>query len=279
VSIFNAPMVIWALVVATYLATIVFEWPFCYLALKKGAFKSGVLKASIHASVIVQTASYTILVLWFYFVSGKGLYTAIKTDHSLSFARHTQATIYFVSSKDGDIYKIGADGKGCRKVLNANIAGDESRLFVRLNKEADNWDFWVRGYPTRKANTLLIKDFVSENASSEIQAGFRDKDWPLYFGRPLDLRPVKQRDWTIFAEIWAWYGINARNEKTGKSLGIGLETPFLQWRSRYATILPGNKVVYQLGEDQIVMLDLESRKIGLIARGCSPVVTLNNPKE
>jgi hypothetical protein len=45
------------------------------------------------------------------------------------------------------------------------------------------------------------------------------------------------------------------------------------WFSRCATVLPGSLVVYQLGE-QIVVLDLERRQLGLLAKGRSPVVAL-----
>jgi hypothetical protein len=38
-------------------------------------------------------------------------------------------------------------------------------------------------------------------------------------------------------------------------------------------VLPCGQVIYQLN-DQIVLLDIESRKVGLVARGFGPVVLL-----
>jgi hypothetical protein len=68
-------------------------------------------------------------------------------------------------------------------------------------------------------------------------------------------------------------GLQAWNKKTNEKLNAALETPFVIWPSRNATVLPGDQVVYQLG-DQIVVLDLRTRRIGLVARGRGPVVIL-----
>ena len=52
------------------------------------------------------------------------------------------------------------------------------------------------------------------------------------------------------------------------------KTPYLWWQTCYATVLPGDRVIYQLA-DQVVLLDLNLRKICLIALGRGPVVTLD----
>ena len=87
-----------------------------------------------------------------------------------------------------------------------------------------------------------------------------------------DLRSEAARDW----EIWTgyWTGIEAKNKRTGYRLHIAIETPFFVWPARNITILPGNQVVFQLGE-QIVICDLNSRKLGVITLGRDPVVVLD----
>lgn len=52
--------------------------------------------------------------------------------------------------------------------------------------------------------------------------------------------------------------------------------PFLAWIARNATILPSDQVVYQLG-NQIVILDLSTRKLAFLALGQGPVVGLPSP--
>ena len=52
-----------------------------------------------------------------------------------------------------------------------------------------------------------------------------------------------------------------------------LQTPALSGGASHATILPGEQVVFQfLGG--VYLLDIETRKVGLIACGRRPLVTL-----
>jgi hypothetical protein len=48
------------------------------------------------------------------------------------------------------------------------------------------------------------------------------------------------------------------------------------WAPRYAFLLPGGQVAYQLGA-QIVLLDLNRREIALLGLGAGLVVTLDSP--
>ncbi|MEA5418687.1 hypothetical protein VB712_05565 [Spirulina sp. CCNP1310] len=43
---------------------------------------------------------------------------------------------------------------------------------------------------------------------------------------------------------------------------------------RYLTHLEGDRLVFQLSQDQIYLLDPHERKIALVARGSSPLVVL-----
>lgn len=56
-----------------------------------------------------------------------------------------------------------------------------------------------------------------------------------------------------------------------------MATPFFSWFTSDITVLPGDLVIYELGK-QIVVLDLNKRKIGLLAMGHSPVAVLDNNK-
>ena len=90
----------------------------------------------------------------------------------------------------------------------------------------------------------------------------------------LDLRPDQHQDWKVSKLNWAYDGISAQNKTTGSLLRVALDTPYLRWPPRFATVLPGDLVVYQLG-DQIVVLDLNARKLGLLALGRGPVAISN----
>lgn len=78
--------------------------------------------------------------------------------------------------------------------------------------------------------------------------------------------------WTIFTGDYA-SGIFA-HRVDGKSVDVALQTPSIAWQATYATLLPGGLVVYQLG-DQIVLLGLEQTSIAPLARGAHPSIELD----
>ena len=68
-------------------------------------------------------------------------------------------------------------------------------------------------------------------------------------------------------------GLRALNKKTEEKVELTLEVPFFNWSVRSVTILPGDEVVFQAG-NQVCIFDRESRKLGVIARGRGPVVVM-----
>ena len=64
------------------------------------------------------------------------------------------------------------------------------------------------------------------------------------------------------------------NAKKGRKVDVSLDTPFVRWDIDYPTQLPSGQVVFQLGRDQICVLDPNQRKVALFARGRWPVITM-----
>lgn len=272
--LYDAPKILWLLAMASFVTSIVLEWPFCFFALSRGKSRG---RRSLYASLIAQTASYVLLVPYYLSVSSISLYTRTHIDRSLSFASKSPGTVYFIGLKDGDVYQIRLNGSERRKVLTSHITSRDARLFVRRAKGSQKWSLWVKNYPRDDAETLLIKDFAPRTAP------FPREDERVYgnwfaFGDACDLRPENQRSWKVWTGFWAIEGLSARNKETEERLHIALETPFIQWYARNATVLPGNQVVFQLDE-QIVLFDLTTRKIGLVTMGRGPIVILEDEQE
>ncbi|HEY2584744.1 MAG TPA: hypothetical protein VGI81_03140 [Tepidisphaeraceae bacterium] len=70
------------------------------------------------------------------------------------------------------------------------------------------------------------------------------------------------------------FGMRAFNPATGQSLHLAVDTPFLSWQTRWATVLPGDQVVLQIGP-QITLVDLNTRELAFVAFGYSPVIVLD----
>ena len=144
---------------------------------------------------------------------------------------------------------------------------DKSLAFAKNDKI---WVYYVSSTDGDKYRTKL-------NASSIEK--IKDEKYAHFFVHPtnnVDLRLEAERDWDVHVGFWAIEGLLAKNKKTGQHFRIALDTPLIAWFISNLTILPDDQVVFQLGENQIILLDLNSRKMGLIAKGKSPVVIIEN---
>ena len=269
--LYNAPRLMWEMGIATYLVTLLLEWPFCLFAVWR---KEHRWTRSLVATLLAQTASYALLVPFYLSASGLTLYTRTELDPTLSFATNRSAWIYFISVNDGDIYRVHPDGTGKIKVLGVNIKNPDTRLIALNSKVGKGCDVWqVEGQGNKGKQKLLWNNFA-------VFAGDLDETdlTGTYFGfhRSTDLRTKENRLWNAASGHWPSEGLRAFNSKTGETIRIALETPFIKdWWSRNVTILPGDQLVYQLGE-HVVLLDLTSRKLGLVTMGRGPVVVFES---
>ncbi len=267
--LYEAPKLIWEMGIASYLTTIVLEWPFCLFAVGR---KENRWKRSVLATLLAQTASYALLVPFYLSASGLTLYTKTVLDSTLSFAANRSAWIYFISIKDGDVYRIHPDASGKSKVLDTKFTNADTRLVAFRTNEGHDWDLWqIEGRVNETKRKLLLTSFAA--TAADLDTNFLSGTYfEMDFGRSADFRPETQRIWKAHAGHWPIEGLRLWNLRTGERFGIALETPFIMdWSARNVTSLPGDQVVYQLGE-QIVLFDPSSRKLGLITKGRGPVV-------
>lgn len=270
ISINNISYIIWALLIGSYMVTIIIEWPFCFWIMKGKENRS---KLSFKASILLQTISYAILIPLYLSVSGITLMTKAKVDSPSSFIKVKNAWIYFISSNDRDIYKIKADGSNKQKVKEFGITNQYATLFV-CNKDgkANLNASWSerKGMRFQDVTKVLLENIPGKTAVTE---DCSNKDiWDRW--KAIDFRPQNNRDWDVHTGTWAIEGLRGKNKKTGKTLWLALETPFLMWSITKATILPEDQVICQIGDNQIALVDLNTSQIGLITFGKGPVVVL-----
>ena len=267
--------------------TVVFEWPFCFWAVKQKRYR--IIK-SIVAVVVVNVASYTFLVYFYLGLSGTTVLTKLKQDPSLSFASNPKAWVYYIAPDDGGICRIRIDGSELQQVLSFQEVVDcgyektkrnpvsSIELELRSSEKSGYWDlcFWIEKPQRAKC---LLKAFTEQTKTPVFhdKSGANNPNQPAEWGpaktyyRPIDALYLTSSSWEIYAGGWAFEGLTAIKDNLPKHYAI--ELPFLTWYSRYPIVL-GDQVVYQLG-DQIVLLDLNQDLIGVITRGYSPVVVLD----
>jgi hypothetical protein len=71
--------------------------------------------------------------------------------------------------------------------------------------------------------------------------------------------------------FWAAEGLRVSRKGTDDWFRVAYETPFGAWSVRNVVHLPSDKVLFQLGEDQICGFDPVKRQVALLWRGRGPV--------
>ena len=283
----KAPKFILIMVIASFVVTIILEWPFCLWALRR---KENRLLKSAAACLLVNICSYAFLVYAYEYASSYSVYTKLTVQPTVSFSKNNNAWVYFISRKDGNVYRIHPDGSNNEKIVQLNINTvtpnnevTEPLLFVwPPDKAGNNWDLWISNLPNRQKNYILLKNFAIKAAKPKVMDDpvVEENDpqnagniWDSMF-MFTDLQGEDKSDWILQTRYWSAGKLYAEKRHSDEILYIGFETPFLEWISSNITMMPGGQVVYQLG-DQIVLLDLNKRLIGLVTVGASPVVVLN----
>ncbi len=298
-----APRVLLAAAVGAYLFTVVVEAPFCLLAVRKGP---GRLVKDLRGCVLVQTASYVLILAPLYFLASEtSLYTQGDLRDDLSFVQPPIATVYFINPRDGDVWQIDTDGRHKAWAHDADVYNHFARLFVTSGDEPNVWNLHVVGrgygewfrleeYVAHDGGTgsegrhrrhvrlekpeagLLVRNFARGQTETEIQQHNRQGWGPMSVdntwsntGPAFDLRHGTS---TLNVETDLWFFLDV-SDKEKRLYRLGLETPFLSWCFRNVTILPNEQAVLQIG-DQIAILDLGTRALGVLAAGRGPVVMI-----
>lgn len=291
-SLYKGAALLCLLGLGSWMASVVLEWPFCAWTLRAGGQlpSQNSWRNSLRASVIAQTASYALLVPFYLLVSPISLYTQSRIQHSLAFVKPSGAVVYYINTQDGGIWRIRTDGTEKRKVLNAHVQDDNARLFLRPNAKSGLSDLGMVEQESTDDNspkynmkyTMLLTNVGSGGAPTSNVRKDRERVTWGNFGQPVDLRPERERAWTVWTDYWAgggitvFYGRPSEIWSKSRVYTLAFETPFEQWLCRSATVLPGNQVVFQLGQDrtdaQVVILDMEHRNLACLTMGQGPAV-------
>jgi len=264
VTIYNITVIFCALIAISFLITFIIEWPFCLFLFRR---KEKRIKRSLLANLITQSISYILLIAFYALPSGASLITDVKIDKTLSFATTQKMWVYYISPNDGDVYRIRPNGSANEKVMIEDIIDKLAKLFIRPSADAPYSDLCVL---QRSTDYVLIKHFTAEPMT--LYYSEKDKQ-PFWFGL-IDLRPQDQRDWEVSVGFWAAEGLSVKNKVNGKEFNLAMETPFVNLSIKNITILPGNQLVLQINYNQIALLDLNTKELGLITLGRGPLVIM-----
>ncbi len=273
-DLYNAWRWLWCMVAITYFFTLFLEWPFVAFCLRN---TKGWFRKSIWGSLIVQSISYVVLFGWYWAASGTSLYSDLAVVQPSAISLPKDAILYYMAESDSDVYARQLGHDETNKVCALPSLDGSDRLFLLESRvSAGHWDLIVGPEPRSEppdpnpANTT-----VSAGLACCVAEPPRAGLWP---GGEVPRFRADTSGWR-FSFGWMAGRLYGKNAEDGRTLDVSLDTPFLQWPVFCPTQLPSGQVIFELGWNQICILDPDERKVALLAKGRWPVITLkDSPK-
>ncbi|MEI8372197.1 MAG: hypothetical protein WCJ35_05085 [Planctomycetota bacterium] len=268
-DLYNAWRWLWCMVVVSYGITLVLEWPFIAICLRN---TNGWFRKSIWGSLVVQSASYLVLFGWYWTASGKTLYTDLVIVQPSAMSLPKDAILYYMAENNDDVYVRDMGHDETRKICALTSSENSDRLFLNESRvTAGHWDLIVGLNPLveqpdpNPSNRTVSADLMCSVAEAPLASL-----WP---GGEVPRFRADKSGW-LFYFGWMAGRLTGENTINGRNVLVSLDTPFVRWPVYCPTQLPSGQVIFQLGRNQICILDPDERKIAMLAKGRWPVITI-----
>jgi hypothetical protein len=265
ITIENARIWLGFFVIFAFIITLFIEYPFFWFLLRK---QQKAFQKALKATIIIHGISYLLLFAWYGLNSQTTMLTQLDVVSAEQVQPSEEYVLYFLTSDGKQVVRSELDGKNQKSIKNVITTDNNGQLCVRENEEK-KFDLVLN-------SKVILADFASLAPIPEPRQGYNCVPYP--FGVVPKL--TENTNWEYQTVVWAAGGIMGANTKENSTFQFSLETPFAFWRVQNATHLAGDFVVFQLGDNQVCILQPQEKKIALIARGKSPVVvkpkSLNN---
>ncbi|MFH1418893.1 MAG: hypothetical protein ABII12_11500 [Planctomycetota bacterium] len=265
VDIYNALRLLLILVFLTYLLTLSLEWPFVALCFRKSPRW---FPRSVKASLLIQTLSYLLLFGGFWLVSGTSLYTHFSIVPAEDVSLPPDVTVYFISKDDGHVYRRSSHGE---RQMVFELASTSTWDFLRFQESRTGPGLWdlvaVLGLRRDYDDAIVIVAHLI--ASTSDSASLTQQYWG--WGSAPQIGTAANSAWRFSWAHWPSVGLYGSEQETGEQVRVSFGTPVMGWPVWRAIHLPENKVLFQLGDDQLCLLDISTKCISLWDRGHGPV--------
>jgi hypothetical protein len=243
----------WALVLVV---SLLIEWPFFSKSIKDKPLS----REGLFVCTACNLASYAAGLVLMAVTGMTSLLTHASIQPAGAIAASPYAYVYYL---DGDrIRAVATNGYNLGLVASAPKGTDLISV-----ENAPNGD--VKLYPIHSGKRgAPIKNFGRRAVTASYQTKDR-AEWafmPRYFDNP------EYRRYAVSCGLDAFEGMSVRTPDRLYKLAI--DSMPLSWKWSQVTVLPNHQAVAQLGP-QIVLVDLESGEIGVLARGASPTAVVN----
>ena len=262
------------LILLSFIVTLLIEYPFVLSAFKD---VQGRRKLALKGTLLTQSLSYIILFGWYWMSSYATLYTENKVVHLSEMELPKEVTIYFISAEDGNVYSGNLSEQNWQKVYDLDKKDEKTVNCLNVWPSEKNTNLWDLVLCGSRGSTRVILHDIAQDASP---FSGNQKNSPYiddFFGthKAPQVGEAKQSSLHFTSQFWAKDGLKGSDKKSNKKLHVALEIPYqMKWIVRLVTHLPTDKVLFQLGGDQICLYDPVKKQVALVARGWGPVAVI-----
>lgn len=283
IGLYTAWPIFWFMVAVTYILTLLIEFPFVAFAFRGS---QSWWRKSLHASLLIQSITYVGMIGWYLLISWTSLYTKTNVVELSSISLPENVCVYFISTDDGDVYTGSLREAKWKNIYNLNSLHKNDRLLVQPSDTDTNaWDLMAcleRNSQPEHEIIAVKKGFAVITAPSTPSIASGDpanKSTWLNYGLAPKLGEAQSSEWVFKSGFWPAEGLSGIKDSSGQEISISFETPYIVWAIRNVTHLPTDKVLLQLGNDQICVYDPESKKIALLAHGRGPIAVIRKAQQ
>ncbi|MBE9125201.1 MULTISPECIES: hypothetical protein [unclassified Coleofasciculus] len=262
ITIENVYVWLWLFVGIAFILTLFIEYPFFWFLLRK---QQKAVQKALKATLLIHGISYLLLFGWYGLNSQTSLLTQLDVVSAEQLQPSKDYRLYFITSDGKQVVQSNLDGKNQESIKDVIATDRNDRLSICKNEE-EKFDLVVNA-------KVILSDLASLASIPEPPERYNCVPYP--FGAVPKL--TENTNWDYETFVWAAGGIMGYNEPEKLRFGFALETPFVFWNVSNATHLDGDFIVFQLGNNQVCILQPHEKRIALIARGRSPVVV--KPKQ
>jgi hypothetical protein len=245
---------IWAV---AFLLSVFVEWPFFSKAIKDKPLSREGLIVCLGCNVV----SYLCILAWFAVSGMTSLLTRTTITDPVLIASSPYAEVYYVDSESREVWCVWSNGSKPHPVGLKILAGATLSAEKASNGHTKLLAVQIDG------SAVPLKDLGPE----PMVAPFETKDRGEWDRVARYVNGEARSKYTVSYSPDPFQGMSIRTPSRIYKLAID-STP-LAWSWTQVTVLPNNQAIGQLGP-QIVLVDLESGSIGVLARGESPTVVL-----
>lgn len=259
-DIYSGLWMTWLLVAGTYVLTLIIEWPFvaaCFRGTQRW------FTASVKGSLLVQSASYICLFGGYWLLSGTSLYTTMDVVAPAQITRPSGVVMFFISAEDGDVYRTDLGESADIKV--ATLASTNHwHDHLELTESTADTNYWDLAVVRDRREAVVVWPRISSQVQVPQKQAWRTSQYYGWGVGAFQVGDATNSTWSLGWAHWPDVGMWARDGSRTIRIAYGL--PFGGWTPYRVVHLPHDQALLQL-DQQICLVDIPARKIGLIKRG------------